>query len=128
VTSPDYRYADTFIVICMENQQYTLATRQVFSTVGDAIAYAATINLARNPLVIPGRWHQLRYGVPMTYDQAKEALAAADGAAPVSVNIVNGLVKEIEYLRGYTRTLQERIQRLEPKQPYPDDHVEWEKP
>ena len=51
---------DTFVVICKEQGEYILATRRVFQTLEDAACYAAAIADSRDPMVIPGRWTQLR--------------------------------------------------------------------
>ena len=54
---------DSYIVICLDDQYtYVLATRQVFRTRMVAEAYAAGISSRRQPYVIAGRWHQLRFG------------------------------------------------------------------
>lgn len=68
-----------YIVICREDRPlprlingawkhsrrkgaYSLATRQVFPTVDSATAYAKTCNPSREPLVVGGRFDQLRGG------------------------------------------------------------------
>lgn len=60
---------DQFIVICRDAERvrehwefpYTLATRRVFSTKDEAEAYATTVNASRVPLVVSGRFNQLRF-------------------------------------------------------------------
>lgn len=55
-----------FVVVCREDAAeggiggYTLATRQVFTNLSGAYHCAAGINEARQPLVVSGRWFQLR--------------------------------------------------------------------
>jgi len=56
-----------FIVVCRsdrtpdgEKGEYVLATRRVFTSREVADHYAATINPSREPLVIRGRWFELR--------------------------------------------------------------------
>ena len=68
----DYYRDFKFIVICREDKdpydgeagkgRYTLATRQVFLSEKDADEFAKGINSSREPLVIPGRFHELRFG------------------------------------------------------------------
>ena len=50
-----------FVVVCTDEGVYCLATRQVFTSKGAAETYAATIGESRKPLVIGGRWSQLRF-------------------------------------------------------------------
>lgn len=57
-----------FVVIAREDRaldgtpgRYTLCTRTVFRTEGDAIEYAACISPSREPIVIPGDWAALRF-------------------------------------------------------------------
>lgn len=59
---------NTFIVIAREDREpdgtqgrYTLATRQVFHIEEEATKYAEGISSSREPLVIPGRFDQLRF-------------------------------------------------------------------
>jgi hypothetical protein len=56
-----------FIVVCRDDRTahgdaggYVLATRQVFADYASAAAYARTVNSSRDPLVIEGRFHELR--------------------------------------------------------------------
>ena len=55
-----------FVVICRDDTidgvrgAYVLATRQVFRSRLVAEAYANGVAPGREPLVIAGRWHQLR--------------------------------------------------------------------
>ncbi|HEY7192868.1 MAG TPA: hypothetical protein VH439_03930 [Gemmatimonadales bacterium] len=55
-----------FIVVCRADRTgrrkgpYVLATRRVFATPDEANEYAGTINASRQPLVIEGRFGQLR--------------------------------------------------------------------
>jgi hypothetical protein len=68
----DYYRDLKFIVICREDKdpydgeqgkgRYTLATRQVFFLEKDAEEFAKGINPSRDPLVVPGLYHQLRFG------------------------------------------------------------------
>ena len=57
----------TFVVLCRadkvsrKNGPYVLATRRVFRTWVDAEGYAAGIADARKPLVVEGRWQELRF-------------------------------------------------------------------
>ena len=51
----------SFTVVCTEDGHgYVLATRQTFATREDAEEYAATCAPSRTPLVVEGRWAQLR--------------------------------------------------------------------
>jgi hypothetical protein len=59
---------ESFIVICRGDSEYgerpgdyELATRQVFQTAAGARVYADGIAPSREPIVVPGRWHQLRF-------------------------------------------------------------------
>lgn len=57
--------ADTYIVICLDidaggTAAYVLATRQTFATADAAQSYAATVAQSRTPLVVAGRWAELR--------------------------------------------------------------------
>jgi len=56
---------DTYIVVCLDDGQTVLATRQVFLTYADAEAYARTVARSRHALVVAGRWTQLRHPVPL---------------------------------------------------------------
>lgn len=56
--------ANSFIVVCTDDGVYYLATRRIFATRAIAEAYARTINPSRLPLVIEGRFHQLREDAP----------------------------------------------------------------
>jgi len=64
---------DRFIVICRDDTigrlkgPYVLATRQTFGTRRAATGYARTVNLSRDPIVVSGRFHQLRD--PIARDQ-----------------------------------------------------------
>jgi len=58
---------EAFVVIAREDRtpvgtpgRYTLATRTIFKTVEEAEEYAAGISPSREPMVIPGRFNQLR--------------------------------------------------------------------
>ena len=57
---------DGFVVSCKSsvyeggNGRYELATRHVFASFEEAQAYADTCNESRDPIVISGRFHQLR--------------------------------------------------------------------
>lgn len=57
---------DRFVVICRadtvegERGAYVLATRQVFRSRLVAEAYANGVAESREPIVVAGRWHQLR--------------------------------------------------------------------
>jgi hypothetical protein len=59
---------ESFIVICRADKigrrkgPYVLATRRVFAERAEAALYAATVNSSRQPLVVAGRWHELRIG------------------------------------------------------------------
>lgn len=59
---------ETYTVICRDDRlgglHYVLGTRQVFTTEAAAQAYADTIDRSREPIIVPGRWNQLR---PATY-------------------------------------------------------------
>ena len=50
-----------FVVICKAEGQYLLATRRVFETREEAEAYARTVSESRDPIVVEGRWGQLRF-------------------------------------------------------------------
>lgn len=67
---------DCYIVVCREalpgvymgSKQrrrfyYELATRQTFSTGAEALTYARTVSASRKPIVVTGRFFQLRPGV-----------------------------------------------------------------
>jgi len=58
---------EMFVVIAREDRtpvgtpgRYTLATRTIFKTVKEAEDYASGISTSREPMVIPGRFNQLR--------------------------------------------------------------------
>jgi hypothetical protein len=57
---------ESFIVICRadkigrRNGPYVIATRQTFASAEAAQAYAGTVNASRQPVVVAGRWFQLR--------------------------------------------------------------------
>jgi hypothetical protein len=53
---------DLYIVVCTDDGRYVLATRQVFQTRMVAEAYAAGVAASRMPVVVAGRFHQLRLG------------------------------------------------------------------
>lgn len=60
---------DLYIVVCRDDRisprkagPYVLATRQTFPTRAAAEAYRQTCARSRRPLVIAGRFHQLRIG------------------------------------------------------------------
>lgn len=64
----------TYIVVCTDEGQYVLATRQTFGTREAAQEYAATCSESRRPLVVEGRWHQLRGpGAPRPMTPAEAA-------------------------------------------------------
>ncbi len=51
----------SFVVVCTEDGHgYVLATRQTFHSREDAERYAKTCSDSRRPLVVEGRWAQLR--------------------------------------------------------------------
>lgn len=56
-----------WIVVCRADKigrrkgPYVLTTRRVFPTEDEAKTYAQTINASRQPLVVEGRFHQLRF-------------------------------------------------------------------
>lgn len=58
---------DLFIVICRGDRRgrrkapYVLATRRTFATRDEGDKYAATVSPSRDPLVVSGRFHQLRF-------------------------------------------------------------------
>jgi hypothetical protein len=59
------------LVVCREDRQedgspgkYTLATRRVFDSNEEAVEYSLGINSSREPLVIEGRFDQLRFSGP----------------------------------------------------------------
>jgi hypothetical protein len=71
----DYPYYDPtepyYVVVCRNDRlsarkpgPYVLATRKVFTVEADAKAYAKTVAKSRQPLVIGGRFHQLRFPSP----------------------------------------------------------------
>lgn len=70
---------ENYVVACLDiddtGMRYVLATRRVFATAAEAHAYAATVNASRMPIVIGGRWHQLRFpvGTTRTLDGVVEA-------------------------------------------------------
>jgi hypothetical protein len=54
------------VVICTDMERegvvsWHLATRQVFKTAGEAQTYADTIAPSRTPLVVNGRWFEMRW-------------------------------------------------------------------
>lgn len=49
-----------WIVICLDAGEYVLATRQLFANRADADDYANTCSQSRWPLVVEGRFAQLR--------------------------------------------------------------------
>ena len=60
---------DQYIVICRDydpdvrgRKPYVLVTRQVFATREAATRYRATVAKSRKPIVVAGRWGQLRLG------------------------------------------------------------------
>lgn len=61
---------DRWVVICRDDKvgrrtpPYVLATRQVFGSREAAETYAATVHPSRKPLVIEGRWGELRLPPP----------------------------------------------------------------
>jgi hypothetical protein len=57
---------DQYIVVCLDSDgdnhtSYVLATRQVFMSPIAAARYAQTVASSRNPLVIAGRFTELRF-------------------------------------------------------------------
>lgn len=54
-------YMSEFVVICKDMGEYVLASRRVFVTLRGAEAYAATIDASREPMIIPGKWSELRW-------------------------------------------------------------------
>jgi hypothetical protein len=60
-TPAERTHMTNYIVVCTDDGSYYLATRQVFATLDDAYAYLATIAPSRTPLVIAGRFAQLRF-------------------------------------------------------------------
>lgn len=57
--------ADNYIVICLDQDdagflRYHLATRRIFLTWDEAERYRKTVAETRNPLVVTGRFLQLR--------------------------------------------------------------------
>lgn len=62
---------DVYIVVCRDDRDpdgtpggYCLATRATFESAAEAERYAATVSPSREPLVIAGRFHQLRLPRP----------------------------------------------------------------
>jgi hypothetical protein len=61
-----YGGAEFYIVVCRDDMnygvrgEYVLATRQTFATLKEAARYAVTVNESREPLVVSGRFGQLR--------------------------------------------------------------------
>lgn len=53
--------ADRYLVVCLDEGVYFIATRRVFATRAEAEVYAQTVAESRIPLVIAGRFHQLRF-------------------------------------------------------------------
>jgi hypothetical protein len=59
---------NSYVVICRlgkternpDDTAYTLATRQTFGTKAQARAYAKTVAKCRRPIVVCGRWGELR--------------------------------------------------------------------
>lgn len=60
-------YHEQYVVICRDDTidgqpgAYILATRRVFADLATAEHYASTIATGREPVVVVGRWHQLRF-------------------------------------------------------------------
>lgn len=64
-----------YVVICREDRKpdgtkgrYVLGTRTVFTNEEQAECYAKTIHGSREPIVVPGRWEDLRFGPPTNID------------------------------------------------------------
>jgi hypothetical protein len=64
---PQIESDEAYIVIAREDRtplgtpgRYTLATRAIFKTAEEADEYAAGISPSREPMVVPGRFNQLR--------------------------------------------------------------------
>ena len=60
---------ELYVVVCMGDAvegyprgAYELATRTVFASKVAAVAYAATLAISREPIVVQGRFGQLRFG------------------------------------------------------------------
>ena len=60
---------DFYIVICMGDREegfprsaYELATRTVFASKEAAVEYAGSIAISREPIIVQGRFHDLRFG------------------------------------------------------------------
>jgi hypothetical protein len=60
-------YRESYIVICRDDGTedcpgaYVLATRRVFADLATAEHYASGVAAGRTPIVVAGRWHQLRF-------------------------------------------------------------------
>lgn len=52
-------WQNTYIVICVDNGRYFLATRQVFVTWTEAANYARTIAAKRKAVIVEGLFTQL---------------------------------------------------------------------
>jgi hypothetical protein len=65
--SDDYR--EGYVIICRDDGTedcpgaYVLATRRVFADLATAEHHASTIATRRKPIIVAGRWHQLRFGL-----------------------------------------------------------------
>ena len=76
-----------YVVICRADRvgfrkgPYVLATREVFPTLARAEAYARTVNGSRQPLVVEGRWRELRF--QHAYEPSDHGVCGVCGLAPV---------------------------------------------
>ena len=114
-----------YIVVCTDDGHYVLATRQTFDELAEAVAYANTVADSRKPLVIEGRWDQLRGpGAPRmpspaeaaAYEDAEaddrdEGRWPAEGVCPVcrvASYLIDGLLPEHSVEANYTNERGER--------------------
>jgi len=65
----DFSYCNSYIVICRADRKsdgtpgdYELATRTVFNSHSEAVDYLGGISSSRDPIVVSGRFEQLRFG------------------------------------------------------------------
>lgn len=72
-----------YIVVCLDNGIYTLATQDDFPTRNEAEQYAATVDPSQLPLVIAGRFSRLHFLAPLGA-QRQAQLDEAAGNLPTS--------------------------------------------
>ena len=82
---PDAHPDLTFIVVCTDMGTWYLATRRVFATRDEADIYARSVNESRSPLVVAGRFGQLR--VPGYVNVKLDSYKIPAGRAPALVPV-----------------------------------------